>query len=258
MATKPSAQRGVKKGNPPTSFGKGGSTKIPQPPLSKGAVKPSSVRLASKAAADKPTRVVKGAVKPSPVRKVASAKEAEVVTASIASVPVKPVRKTVKIPQPPYSAGADTPKRMVLTSPPQGILERSIVGRYFFLPTDFILLLWRALKFAVRNWWRVAIVATVAIVGWYGLGAGLEGMVFLGFLAAMFAWNLDGRVSIGAGLACLVLIVVMQALIQSGVLLLFETSTETVAVWAYYFLCIGVAKQLVDLVREGRSKNRPL
>jgi hypothetical protein len=139
---------------------------------------------------------------------------------------------------------------------PQGVLQSSIVGRYFFLPTDFLVLVWRGMKFAFRNWWRVAIVASVAIVGHYAFGAGVEGIAFLGFLAVLFAWDVDGRVSIGAGLSCLVLIVVMQALIQSGVLLLFETSTETVAVWAYYFLVIGVAKQLVDLVREGRAVHR--
>ncbi len=201
----------------------------------KAVVKPVKIpSIFAKVPANRLTPLAKGAVKPSPVKKPS-------VTVSM------PVRKV--------PAKRAKVERKVLTVVPQGMLQRSIIGRYFFLPTDFLLLLWRGIRFAWRERLRVASVSIVAIVAWYGMGAGVEGTAFLAFLAAVFAWDLDGRVSIGAGLACLVLIVVLQALIQSGVLLLFEESTETVAVWAYYFLCIGVLKQLVDLVREGRRKS---
>lgn len=164
----------------------------------------------------------------------------------------KPVRKSVRIPQPLSPKGGKSVKRKVLTQAPRGILQRSLIGRYLFLPTDLLVLAWRFAKFAWKSRMRVAIVATVATVGHFLFGAGVEGMLFLAFFTTVFAWNLDGRVSIGAGLACLVLIMLLQALIQSGVLLLFDESTETVAVWAYYFLVIGVLKQMVDFVQEGR------
>ncbi len=239
MPTKPTVQKGVRKGKvvtpPQPSPSRGGrkkgvvSPKIPPPPGEGGKSKPVRKAVSPVAKAPAFTKVPED----KPGAKRLPARKAETVRGVI-----------------PLAEGADATRG-------KGLLERSIIGRYFFLPTDFLLLVWRMLKFAWRNWRQVAIVSIVAILVHYIFGAGLEGVVFMGFLATVFAWDLDGRVSIGAGLACLILIVILQVLIQSGVLLLFEESTETVAVWAYYFLCMGVLKQLVDLVREGRSTDHP-
>lgn len=81
----------------------------------------------------------------------------------------------------------------------------------------------------------------------YLFDAGEETLFFLAFLVVLFRWRLDSRVSIGAALACLVAIPVSLILFQIRWWPAGEAWAETFAVWAYYFLAMGVLRQIVEL-----------
>jgi len=101
----------------------------------------------------------------------------------------------------------------------------------------------------------VAAVAIMALLRWDGGAA-----FFLGLLAASITQLVDGRVSIGVGLfaiaACpLLLIANREAWLQQSTLVNYYlanvglynagVAADVVAIWAYYFLCIGVVAQIV-------------
>jgi hypothetical protein len=91
------------------------------------------------------------------------------------------------------------------------------------------------------------------------LGFSVESLFFWGFGFALFYWRRDGRIAVGLGLLCLVAVPLLLALGQPGILIYGEAWAEQMAVWAYYFLIIGVGKQLVDLGvdRFQSRKNQP-
>jgi hypothetical protein len=115
---------------------------------------------------------------------------------------------------------------------------------------------------SMRRWGRpvvklvvVVVVMSVALLHWDGGAA-----FFLGLLAASVIGLIDGRLSIAVGLlaiaACpLLLIANREAWLQQSTLVnyylsnagLYNTgvAADVVAVWAYYFLCIGVVTQIV-------------
>jgi hypothetical protein len=85
----------------------------------------------------------------------------------------------------------------------------------------------------------------------------------LGLLLASLVGLVDGRVSVVAGLVCIaacpiLLIAERQAWLQQSVMVQYYACTmglctlkdvaDTVAIWAYYFLCIGVVTQIAQLV----------
>jgi len=121
---------------------------------------------------------------------------------------------------------------------------------------------WR--RFLPRSIWLVARLAAlsaaivVALAHWDG-GAAL----FLGLLIASCTGLLDGRVSVAIGLlslaACpLLLIAERYAWLQQSTIVNYyasnlglyslTNSADEVAVWAYYFLCIGVAALIMRAV----------
>ena len=83
----------------------------------------------------------------------------------------------------------------------------------------------------------------------------IESIVFLAFFATLFLWNLDSRISIGLGIACLVGIPVLTLLFRWSIYFGGDYWSQRVAVWAYYFLAIGVIKQVVDFIRHPETDN---
>jgi len=86
--------------------------------------------------------------------------------------------------------------------------------------------------------------------------ASSESLFFLAFTLGMFRWRIDARASIGLALACLIAIPISLALFQSHWWIMGEWWAERLAVWAYYFLAIGVAGQIAALTRAPRTTPR--
>ncbi len=72
------------------------------------------------------------------------------------------------------------------------------------------------------------------------------------FFFVMFWWQIDSRVSIGGALVCLVIIPFLLVLGNKEIFLKGEAWAEVVAVWAYFFLVIGVAKQIWEYKKEAK------
>ena len=113
----------------------------------------------------------------------------------------------------------------------------------------------------------VALTVAVVLVAFWHWGAGAA--LFLGLLASSVVGLVDGRVSVVAGLlgiaACpLLLIADQQAWLQRSTLVNYYAAgaglvtlngtADTMAIWAYYFLCIAVLAQIVRYV--AREKRR--
>jgi hypothetical protein len=88
------------------------------------------------------------------------------------------------------------------------------------------------------------------------LGISGDSLFFWPFIAAVIYWNLDARVSFGFALVTLVVIPVLLILFNKEILLTGEYWAERVAVWTYYFLVIGMLKQIVEYVQERRKKKK--
>ena len=113
----------------------------------------------------------------------------------------------------------------------------------------------------------VALTLAVALVAFWHWGA--QAALFLGLLASSVCGLIDGRVSVVVGLlgiaACpLLLIADQQAWLQRSTLVNYYAAgaglvtlngaADTMAIWAYYFLCIAVTAQIVRYV--AREKRR--
>src|SRR5436190_8006626 len=112
----------------------------------------------------------------------------------------------------------------------------------------------------------VALTLAVALVAFRHWGA--QAAFFLALLVSSVCGLIDGRVSVVAGLlgiaACpLLLIADQQAWLQRSTLVNYYAAgaglvtlngaADTMAIWAYYFLCIAVLAQIVRYVaRETR------
>lgn len=119
--------------------------------------------------------------------------------------------------------------------------------------TDFLITprdLWKLLQLlfhmSILGW-----VKLLALIGAYFaaryFGVGFVDTIFAVFAVAVFAYNLDARIPIVSaliGLGFIVLILIIGPHTQA----LNETTwPEPIAVWVYYFLAIGVAKQMKDM-----------
>lgn len=89
----------------------------------------------------------------------------------------------------------------------------------------------------------------LAVLRWK-LEISIEGTVFWAFTVVLFYKKWDSRISIGLALACLVTLPVLLSLFNYRILLVGDIWAERVAVWAFYFLSIGVVKQIWELKTE--------
>ena len=67
-------------------------------------------------------------------------------------------------------------------------------------------------------------------------------------------WHLDSRVVIFLALICMITIPILLALANKNILFYGDAWAETVAVWAYYFLVIGVVRQIFEYRSEGKEE----
>jgi hypothetical protein len=67
------------------------------------------------------------------------------------------------------------------------------------------------------------------------------------FAFGLFFWNVPGRIAIGCALLCLVSIVILLALANYTIFTRAQTFAEVVAIWTYFFLIIGVLKQVFEM-----------
>jgi len=70
----------------------------------------------------------------------------------------------------------------------------------------------------------------------------------------MFYWNLDSRISIGGGLISLVFCPILLILKNDYGFMMGEIWAEQMAIWAYYFLVIGVTKQIWEFRKENAQE----
>lgn len=130
-----------------------------------------------------------------------------------------------------------------------------MLSEYFITIKDF----YRLIRKMIVGVSITTIIGEVLMVAWivvmfFVLHWPLEAIFFVSFFVALVYWNIEGRVSIGIGLICLVLIVIMQLLVDVLVSLPLQQLSENLAVWAFYFLALGVLKQIYELILEQWSK----
>lgn len=97
----------------------------------------------------------------------------------------------------------------------------------------------------LRDFIGILAVASIGII--MLIATPLSGTVlfFVIFIAVLLYWRLDARVPLTLGLACLVGIPILLLLFRTNILLTGEYRAEQIAVWAYYFLVIGVLRQVL-------------
>lgn len=98
------------------------------------------------------------------------------------------------------------------------------------------------------------VVLIVAVILKLYLNLSVQAIFFLLFIVILFLWRLNSRVSIGFGLAALICCPILLILSNKQIMLTGEYWAEKFAVWTYYFLCIGVAKQIVEYMNDNRKK----
>lgn len=125
---------------------------------------------------------------------------------------------------------------------------------------------------AARRWLLIKIALAAAFVfAALALSHGSVGAAFLlGLFIASITHLVDARLSIVLGLVCLACspilpIAEQNAWLQRSTLVNYyaanlglyslKGAADTVASWAYYFLCIGVAAQIVRYAGRERSRN---
>lgn len=128
---------------------------------------------------------------------------------------------------------------------------------YIFTPKDIWNFLHKIFLVAKNSAWKDkfgVLISTIlgAILIFYFHFA-VQGIVFWLFFFILMFWNLDFRISIGLALAGLVLMMILSILTSLS-LAINGSWSETLAVWVYFFLVIGVAKQIYDMAREKRDR----
>jgi hypothetical protein len=128
---------------------------------------------------------------------------------------------------------------------------------YLLTPRDVYS--WLAQVVARISWRDAAGVFIILYVGLYGrfvFNVSWQGTFFLCFIAALVYWRLDSRVAISLALAGLVCIPLLLILFNQTILLTGQYWAERVAVWVYYFLVIGVLKQIAEYMASQRRQSK--
>ena len=120
------------------------------------------------------------------------------------------------------------------------------------------------LKAGMRNAIGIILLGMLGVAMHFGLHWHAEGIFFWLFFVSLFYWKIDSRVSIGLALAGLVLIMILLALSDAGIApswrwgdnittMHLDALAEKVAVWVYFFLVIGVVKQIWEFKVESKN-----
>jgi hypothetical protein len=101
-------------------------------------------------------------------------------------------------------------------------------------------------RLSMQDWIGILLlVALVAVVNQFYV-IQFEAIFFTIFILAIWRWNIDSRLAIGLALVCLVIVPILMMLYNNLYLVEGDIWAERVAVWAYYFLVIGVVKQIFE------------
>ena len=99
-------------------------------------------------------------------------------------------------------------------------------------------------KITLRNIAEIFVLIILFFIFKYNLEWQTDSSLFMLFWIALFYWNLDSRISIGMGLVSLLSCPILLYLSKNFGLIMGEIWAEQMAVWTYYFLVIGVTKQI--------------
>lgn len=103
-----------------------------------------------------------------------------------------------------------------------------------------------------RDWMGVGILLVPLVAGSFVFG--IEGGIFLTFAFVLFYWKVDSRFSIKCAIPCMIIIPVIL-IISNHSFTITTDWAERVAVWAFYFLSIGVIKQIWEYRLELSEKH---
>jgi hypothetical protein len=124
-------------------------------------------------------------------------------------------------------------------------LDVSDIKNFFCnMAQTYLRALKRAWRYSLKHWTKSLIVLTVFII--LTIFVSLTAAFFWSFFLAFLIMRLDSRVPIAFALACLIV---------CPFLLIFhyQLYAEQFAIWAYYFLVIGVILQIVEFVHESEK-----
>lgn len=133
---------------------------------------------------------------------------------------------------------------------------------YIFTPTDILRIFICALRsfFLGKTVWNI-MGATLFIAASWGLHTVLaldfESIFFWLFAFSIVWWRLDSRIPIGLALGCLLAIPIFLELSRRDIVLQGDDWAETTAVWAYFFLVIGVVGQIFEFRTREKAPQTP-
>ncbi len=130
-----------------------------------------------------------------------------------------------------------------------------IIGNYIITPANSIpdRFLLKVISTPLKHIFGILFILFVIILLSITTNFTSVGIFFSAFIFSFFYWNIDGRFSIGLALLSLIGIVVLKILIIYTDLVPSEKWPETVAVWAYFFLAIGILKQIWEHLKISKD-----
>jgi hypothetical protein len=129
------------------------------------------------------------------------------------------------------------------------------IGRYVIVPRNSIFGVFLITLFTppVKHWVGGGVVFLMLLFFFLLTSLTSVDIFFITFIFSTFFWNIDGRISIGFALLCLIGIMALTILSGYAGVESAKSWSETVAVWTYYFLVIGVLKQMWEHFREPKD-----
>lgn len=126
---------------------------------------------------------------------------------------------------------------------------------HILVPKDILILarsFWRWSHYT--DWLGILALGLYIFVFGYLFTLPAEPLFFIGFILAIIYYEMDSRVSIALALVCLVTIPILLSLFNKNILYQGEIWAEQVAVWAYYFLVIGVVRQIFEYRADAKAE----
>src|SRR5215208_4185345 len=112
---------------------------------------------------------------------------------------------------------------------------------YFFTPKDFLSgIRYILFNFSLRDGFGLLCITEFAVVLSMLFELDATNIFFILYTLSLFYWRISARVSFGFGLICLILIPTFTVLADQLIIPEAEAWAQEVAVWAFYFLAIGV------------------
>jgi len=130
----------------------------------------------------------------------------------------------------------------------------SKIANHILTPRDiYQLLKYSWARAGLRDLNGLLLLVILSLIFRLYLNLSLENSLFLLFICTLFYWRIDARLSIGLALVGLISIPVLLILFNQNIYLLGEYRAEQAAIWVYYFLSIGVVKQIWEYASENKK-----